>query len=309
MGEAKRRRAQSGMTWTAGAHYTLIIEWLADSDRKTGTELAQRLQTWGSSVELRACCNAAEVLAALYDALEKLRTDGEVPVIHIEAHGLEAPQPSDDSGISGPDGHGGEEQLLWSQMAPLLGIINVESRFQLLLVGASCYGLTALDGFNIKQAAPFAALVGFATTVQERSLFEGMVELYRQLLLASHRNIPEAVRAANRELNIGEALITTSFSAFAEGVIRSYARHELEPSYRLSENERLVREKLNMGQVVSLGEMTRLHSLISLRNCQQAVRIWFAYDVIPENRNRFRIDVERIFNQERARHRRKVQIR
>lgn len=305
MGEAKRRRAQGGMTWTAGSHYILVIEWLPNGERKTGTELAQRLQTWGSAVELRSCSDAAGVLTSLYDALEKLRTDGLVPVIHIEAHGLEALQPGDASGLDGLDRNGAEEKLLWRHMAPLLSLINIESRFQLLLVGAACFGLTALDAFDTKQPAPFAALVGFATAVKPGRLFDGMVELYRQLLLANHRNIPEAVRAANCELNAGEVLITTPFNAFAEGIIRSYARHELEPNYRRSENERLVREMLKMGRTVSLSDMTRRHNLVSLRNCQQAVRTWFAYDAVPENRNRFRIDVERIFNQERARHQRR----
>lgn len=299
MGDAKRRRDSPQITWTAGSHHTLIIEWLADDERKTGTELAERLRSWGSAVELCCCHSARDVLVALYDALERLRTTGEVPVIHLEAHGLEAPAVGDDSGLRGPDGLGGEEDLLWVSFTPLLGQLNIASRFQLLLVGAACFGLNALDGFNIKQAAPFSALVGFSSKVNASRLLDSMIELYRQLLRGRHGSIPDAVQAANRELHPseGEALVTTSFYLFARSLLQSYVQQELEPSFRKAENQRLTRVKAQRyGQVVSLAEMTRVHRATAICHCREAVKTWFAYRDLPENCNRFRIDVLRLFD-------------
>ncbi|CAM0997471.1 hypothetical protein EJMOOK_02265 [Rhodanobacter sp. Root179] len=298
MGDAKRRRGSRKITWTAGSHHTLIIEWLADDERKTGTELAERLRSWGSAVELCCCHSAKDVLVALYGALDRLRITGEVPVIHLEAHGLESPVAGDDSGLRGPDGVGGEEDLLWVSLTPLLGQLNIASYFQLLLVGAACFGLTALDGFNIRQAAPFSALVGFSSRVNPSRLLDSMIELYRQLLRGGHGSIPDAVEAANRELyaSEGEALVTTSFYLFAQSLLQSYLRRELEPSFRKAENQRLTRVKAQCGQVVSLEEMTRVHRATAIRHCREAVKIWFAYRDLPENCSRFRIDVLRLFD-------------
>ncbi len=298
MGDAKRRRSAQQITWTAGSHHTLIIEWLGDDERKTGTELAERLRSWNSAVELCCCQSASDVLVALDDALERLRTTGEVPVVHLEAHGLEAPAAGDDSGLRGPDGRGGNENLLWGSISPLLGQLNIASRFQLLLVGAACFGLTALDGFNIKQAAPFSAIVGFRSKVNPSRLFHSMVELYRQLLRGGHGSIPEAVEAANRELHpsAGEALVTTSFYLFARNLLLSYAEQQLEPAHRKADNQRLIRLKaLEYGQIMSLEEMTRIYRVTALRHCSEAVSTWFAYRELPENRDRFRIDVQRMF--------------
>lgn len=307
MGDAKRRRQEGRSRGTAGSHYVLIIEWLASGDRKTGARLADRLRSWGVQVVHRECACAADVLATLYEALEAVRIKGAVPVVHLEAHGLSAPKPGDDSGLAGPDGAGGGEILLWTQMAPLMGQLNLASQFELLVVGAACYGLTALDGFNIEQPAPFSALVGFGTAVHERRLEESMVELYRHLFRDSNGSLPIAVQAANRELSpaAGEALITTSFQNYADRLIRGYARRELEPTHRHQENERLARERTKLGMPTTVAEMTRLHRQIALRRCQQAVRTWFAYAAVPANRQRYRFDIEKIFREEIARHRRR----
>lgn len=307
MGEAKRRRSSTPITWTAGSHHTLIVEWLRDDERKTGSELASRLSSWNSDVVLRTCQSGGDVVCALEEALARLKESGRVPVIHLEAHGCEAPNAGDDSGLAGPDGNGGEEYLPWKQIAPLLGQINLASQFQLLLVGAACYGLTALDCFNIAQSAPFSALVGFASKVEPRTLFESMVELYRQLLKGDHGSIPDAVKAANRELNSGEFLVTTSFFHHARAVLRSYAKHELEPSYREAENRRMARiASLDGMRPVSAEEMKKIHRLAALRRCQESVATWFAYREIPENRNRFRLDVKRIFEQQENIYRRRI---
>lgn len=307
MGEAKRRRNSKPITWTAGSHHTLIVEWLREDERKTGSELADRLASWSSDVILKRCQSGRDVVSALEEALLRLRETGKVPVIHLEAHGLEAPNAGDDSGLGGPDGKGGEEHLLWRQIAPLLGQINLASQFQLLLVGAACYGLTALDCFDIAQPAPFSALIGFASKVAPRTLFEGMVELYRQLLKGGHGSIPDAVKAANRELNSGEFLATTSFFHHACAVLVSYAKNELEPSHREAENRRMARiASLEMGRPVSAEEMRKTHRSAALHRCKEAVAIWFAYRELTENRDRFCIDVKRIFEQQEEIHRRKI---
>lgn len=297
MGEAKRRASFVAGRTTAGSNYVLVIEWLAEGDRKTGSELAQRIGGWGESVVLRQCNSAGEVLSTLHEALDVIRTDKLVPVIHLEAHGIYAPLPGDPSGIEGPNGLGGVERLLWGDLGPVLGEINLASRLQLLLVGAACHSFTVMDGWEIDGVAPFSAVVAFGTQVNESRLFESMVELYRQLLQVKVPNVPEAVKSANRELSLaaGEALITFSFMWFARALIAGYARDNLEPTHRDQDNHRMADQLRQKGVRITDDQMGVAHRHAALSRCQRAVSAWFAFDKLPWSRAMHNIDVEQIF--------------
>ena len=286
----------------------LIIEWLGE-ERKTGADLTERIRRWSSPVEHRPCERAKDVLTALDDASKRIRVHGEVPVIHLEAHGHYAPNSGEPSGLCGPDGRGDEELLEWTTMTPLLGQINAASQFQVLVVGAACHGLTALDAFNVNSPAPFSAHVAFGTEVHERRLFECMVELYRQLLTKMHRSIPEATQVANLELNLseGEMLIAASFHAFARQVIEGIAEEQLEPNYQLQNCSRLaLLASVNNGTRFDLEAMRRIQNLALLDGCVRAVNTWFAYDILPQNRQRFDIDVPTIFSRWQQKYRARI---
>lgn len=304
MGEAKRREG-SQMETTVGADHVVIIEWLPANERLTGTELANRIRPWNRCPVIhRACQSAAEVLAALYDALEDLKTTGHVPIVHIEAHGL-APVDDQNDGIEGPDGRGGTEYLYWKQLAPLLGKINLHSGFRMLLLGAACHGINALDSIEItSRHAPFTALIGFDGTVHPRRLFEAMVALYGELLGIGHNTLFKAVEVANRELcaSLGEELTLTTCRHFFLAAIATFVHKELQPGYRAKENERLRVKMLSEGKVFTTASVDRMYRTTLRNRLNEIVKTYFAYDALPASRQRFPINVGRIIREQEQPH-------
>lgn len=301
MGEAKRRREGRRQGTTVGAHHVVIIEWLPADERQTGTELANRIRSWNKCPVIHhACQSADDVLAALNDTLEDLKTTGQVPIVHIEAHGL-APVDNENDGIAGPNGKGGTEYLYWKQLAPLLGEINLHSRFRVLLLGAACHGISALDSIEItSRHAPFTALIGFDGTVHPRRLFEAMVALYGQLLDGGHNNLPLAVEIANRELSAsaGETLKVTTCRSFFLAAVVGYLKAELEPNYRAKENERLRLLMLGQGKAFVVSDVDRLFRQALRHRLREIVKTYFAYGALPTNRQRFPINVGRIIHEQ-----------
>jgi hypothetical protein len=301
MGEAKRRHDAAQQGTKVGAHHVVIIEWLPADERQTGTDLANVIRPWHKcGVTHRPCHCAAEVLAALYDTLEDLKTTGQVPIVHIEAHGI-APADDENDGIAGPDGNGGTEYLYWKQLAPLLGEINLHARFRVLLVGAACHGINALDSIEItSRHAPFTALIGFDGKVKVRGLFESMSALYWQLLNGGHGNLPQAVEVANRELSnsVGEELKLTTCRSFFLAAVVGYLGTELEPAYRAKENERLRLLMLGQGKSLSASDVDRMFRQAMRQRLREIVKIYFAYDALPENRQRFPVNVGRIIHEQ-----------
>lgn len=305
MGEAKRRRAIAERGTQVGAHHVVIIEWLPADERQTGTELANLIRAWNKCGVIHCRCkSSAEVLAALYDTLENLKITGNVPIIHIEAHGV-APVDEENDGIAGPNENGGVENLHWKQLAPLLREINLHSRFSLLLLGAACHGINALDALHMAtHSAPFTALIGFEGTVHPRRLFESMSALYWQLLIDNHGNLPLAIEAANRELHrdAGEELRLTTCLSFFIAVVTRYLMIELEPSYRAKENERLASMMRSLGKPITHSGMDQLFRDEARKRLREIVRTFFAYDALPENRLRFGVDVDRIYREQEQSH-------
>jgi hypothetical protein len=305
MGEAKWRHDTNQQGTRVGAHHVVIIEWLPADERQTGTDLANLIRPWNKcGVVHRPCKCAAEVLASLYDTLEDLKTTGQVPIVHIEAHGI-APADDEEDGLSGPDGKGGTEYLYWKQLAPLLSEINLHARFRALLVGAACRGINALASIEItSRHAPFTALIGFDGKVQVRGLFECLSALYWQLLNGSHGNLPQAVEVANRELSAsaGEELKLTTCRSFFLAAVVGYLKSDLEPAYRAQENERLRLLMLGQGKSLSVSDVDRKFRQAMRQRLREIVKIYFAYDALPENRKRFPVNVGRIIHEQEQFH-------
>lgn len=305
MGEAKWRRDTAQQRAKVGAHHVLIIEWLPADERQTGADLANVIRPWNKcGVVHRPCKCAAEVLASLYNTLEDLKTTGHVPIVHIEAHGI-APADDENDGLTGPDGKGGTEYLYWKQLAPLLGEINLHAHFRILLVGAACHGINALASIEItSRHAPFTALIGFDGKVHIRGLFECMSALYWQLLNGGYGNLPQAVEVANRELrtSAGEELKLTTCRNFFLAAVVGYLKTELEPAFRAKENDRLRLLMLGQGKSFSASDVDRLFRQAMRHRLREIVRIYFAYDALPQNRQRFPVNVGRIIHEQEQLH-------
>jgi hypothetical protein len=184
-----------------GYDYVLIIEWLEDGDRRTGAELHYKLTTSGVKSQLAVCRSAQEVRVTLAGAFENVGRYG-IPVIHLETHGTD-PFAGDPREISFGCAPG--PLLKWNELGPLLAPLNEACNYRLLVVSGACWGSGVLAAIGHgEHPAPFAAAIGFRTTVVEGRLFDAMRELYRAL--HSGAELSESVESATHELSAGQEL-------------------------------------------------------------------------------------------------------
>lgn len=198
--------------------YVLILEWLNKRDRRTGEELHQFLQKLGVPTSLVPCQSADHVRAALEQALDDIPARG-IPLVHIESHGS---NPLDKVDVRDADfGMNAAPGLPWTELGDWLAPLNERSGFRLLLVGATCFGFAAIAAMKVGvHPAPFAATVGFTTTVGEGSLHDAMKEFYRSIC-QRREQLQIAVAAAERELrDPSEKVRATSSPLLAVRVLR-----------------------------------------------------------------------------------------
>lgn len=305
MGKASRTKAQRPKPARnphspVAASYVLVIEWLPlnDGERRTGTELANAIEQW-QRVALRVCWTRDDIIAALTEAHAHLKATGEIPIVHFEAHGFtDREDGADRAGICFSQRGGIEQELTWKELAPYLRALNRGSHCRLLVVGAACFGLAGIDMWSIDSFAPFSSIIGFNAEVSTTTLAWSMRELYRQLFVGGHKNIPLAVEAANRELCDGEHLVTTSMHKLVGGTLRGFIDRELDPRTRTADFERLkMLHNANHPHNPWGDEALDGHwRAIAEGHCNRLLEVCFDYATFPENRHRFPVSVRALFN-------------
>lgn len=195
--------------------YVLILEWLRPDDERTGEQLAQHLADAGVPVSFVRCESEDDLLHALEEAYKAMPDRG-IPAVHIECHGVE---PSDDLEDDSAFSDGVDGYFEWADLGDWLAPINEASGFQLLLVGAACYGHAAISTINVNRTAAFAGCVGFTTEVEDIALRNAMVELYSGLLVRGD-DFRVAVQAAQGRLHEGQRIDMATALSLAYAVLR-----------------------------------------------------------------------------------------
>jgi hypothetical protein len=293
MGEAKNRKKQGVATRTVNvrAHYLHIIEWLPLDDRHTGTELYLRLKEHERfKIVLEKCASKVDVFRALERVAAKCRA-GNHPIVHFEAHG-DGRNPDWSEGLVGPAQFGGKELLSWKELAPNFRQLNLLTRFNLQVVAAACYGGSAISAVESPVAMPYTAILGFMGTTAAGDLFNSMRELYRTMFNGGTGD--SAIENAQRELPTGCYLHSETAYTLAHKLMSMYARGHLNPTSLRERAERYVEHRGKMGAPISLGHAENVVRELSVEGLRRAVQIWFAFDQIAENRERFRFDFRTI---------------
>lgn len=287
-------------TDTIRADRISIIEWLGSNDRKTGKELTDRLKTWkrAQRIEFYQCGHASEVLSAIQHVTNNVSSLG-VPILHVEAHGAGGP----DGGISDDV----NELLTWRQLRIPLRALNIATRFQLLVVGAACYGEGFLWGIGELAAAPFLACVGFPRTVIDFSVGKVMLEFYRALLIR-RENVEVAVESALREAHDPQQeflRFTTVRSLLVDTLRRTFAEEaEMSPKQRFAQNVGLASAVAikSKGKIVNpYAKVASSENWSSAAAAKELVSKILAFDLFPENRARFQVNVRALMREARQR--------
>lgn len=255
-------------------NYVLILEWLAKENRPTGDELHQFLQRLGVPTCLVRCGKADDVRAALQRAVTNVGTRG-IPIVHIESHGSN-PFDGDDVrdasfGLDAADG------LPWSELGEWLAPLNEASGFRLLVVGATCWGFAAIAAMKVgEHVAPFAASLGFSTTVNESSLHDAMKELYRALARGELLN--DAVEAAERELRSPtEKLRCTTAVMLALRILRGVYDGVRTPDLREERAMRILQNVQEAGFPIRTGVEATLPDFLLERGRVRIEEAWDAW--------------------------------
>jgi hypothetical protein len=170
----------------------VIIESLATDDLAAGAaaRLVEALGSRGSKEILDPLVIQAtgrdDVLRELSAIEQRVRTKGEGPIVHIEAHG-------DKTGMVLASG----ELLPWGDLAAALRPINEATQFNLLLVLALCSGWHFCRALMPTDAAPAWGVIGPPEPVWSSELHDATVELYTEL--ASKADLRAAVARMNRD--------------------------------------------------------------------------------------------------------------
>ena len=112
-------------------------------------------------------------LIALLDELAlHANEDNMKPLVHFDAHG------NKDGGLF----VSGEEDFIgWGDLAEKLRIINIHTKNNLAVVGATCYGLHAIRPINLSTATPFYLLLSPEEEVTVGYLEDNIPGFYRSL--------------------------------------------------------------------------------------------------------------------------------
>lgn len=205
--------------------YILILEWLGERDRPTGSDLHDFLIKIGYPSELVVCRSGDDVEAALAAATARVRDTGEIPVVQLEAHGSnpwEAPVERTCFGSGEGDG------VLWTDLARWLAPLNEASGMRLLIVSATCWGAAIIGGLHPDHASPFAFSIGFETEVDPARLHSAMQEIYRSLRRGD--DLPECVASAQRELGEGQQIVLDTALSLCTAILIRGIRRAANPS-------------------------------------------------------------------------------
>lgn len=277
---------------TVGATYVLIVEWLFDDDDKTGTDLYNVLVARGTPAKLVICQCGQDVTNALSVADEQLQQDGKYPVIHLEAHGTE-------DGLEGPSAYGFSEGLSWETLSVPLRTLNIRTSFNLIVVGAACHGFSVYTSFDVTDTAPFIFAIGFSEKINPSSLRRVTSELYRGLFASHKTMILDIVKDANGELSEPDKSALKCLNIVDLGKYLAALSLILELNEPPAETEkhinRLLEEAKKAQRPMTKDEAIEWRKSYGPTAQQTVMDKWFAYDLIPENRERFFIDAKTIY--------------
>jgi hypothetical protein len=155
---------------------------------------------------------------------------GKTPILHFEVHG-------NGGGFQLRDG----SFVTWDEFGPALAVLNVATRFHLLVVFACCDGYMQIEAIGHDHPAPFAGLLGCAGTVGTPELLDGLEAFYG--ILISEGKGTKAVAALQKAITKSSAKfdLLTCEGIFAQICLEMY-REALSPEY-LAEQKSVIKAK------------------------------------------------------------------
>lgn len=214
-----------GMETELEFNKVFLIQSLDGAERQTGERLVEstlkpQLTRVGLGLAYYKVANRVEFFAALDDIWRQCarETPRTYPIIHLDTHGA-----GDKSGIAMLPSR---EVVTWSEFAQKARGINVECHNNLLIVGALCYGLLAITEINMREPAPFLALIGPETPVTVGEIDGGFGPFYEQLLMVESLDDAMAKLSSKFGLFLADRLFARTFVSYLKQHCKGVGQQE-----------------------------------------------------------------------------------
>ena len=174
-----------------------IIQSLRNDDQQTGEQLANYLKAivdpadeWRIQLNDEVY-NRNDLFKELKDIQRDLRENRHVPIIQIETHGL--------LGERGLE-LASRDEVLWSELTPVLKEINELSQINLLVVFSACWGASFINAFQISGIAPAWGFIGPEKAKSPSALLSVWKEFYFRLLAGVSNDFERILNRASIEI-------------------------------------------------------------------------------------------------------------
>lgn len=275
-----------------GTHFSkiLIISSLPSDEFQTGRSLYDWLvalrnsQGWQIVLEYREVENATELVALLQYEKGRAENSGEVPIIHIEAHGT-----VDENGIMLKN----DTQIVWRELHPYLAKLNMATKLHLIVVLALCSGAHFIAHMVPSDRAPCWLMIGPKAEIDARHLRDRLQSFYREIFATN--NGSEALKKLNQESDYGEpeAFFSRTATLFFKETYQRYLA-ELCTDKACRARADGIREELR-GHMFPIPHSREIALLLMANKAsffQTHKKQFFMMDLFPENEDRFQITFE-----------------
>lgn len=276
-----------------------VIEWLAETERKTGKELAERLTAAlpirgiEKYIDYRSCATKAEVMQSLAKLADDAKR-GRRPVLHLEAHGFMPEGERLPSGLCASASPVESELLTWNELMPALQSLNEATETNLVVFFAACWGMGGIFTIPLPGRSPFVGMAGYTAPVSPSDLFETAREFYVELFQSGM--FGTAVVAANREFRTKgvELDAVTSQEIFVGSIEQLLGertspeevhRRALDVAVRVIRDNGLAMDRLPYSRGIQFFYQEQIPHL------KKFWEVFFWVDKFPENASRFAVDL------------------
>ena len=229
-----------------------IIDALGESDSQTAIHLNNTVRD-ATSESRPGYCHYVKVECAsqFVDVLQRVNDktkEGLRPILHIEAHG--------DMNL-GMKIAASEEMISWAQLMPQLQEINKNSKNNLGVVMATCFGFYAIKPLRIEEPCPFYFLIGADEPVPVGYIDTEVSRFYLELIRSNSLDVAmEKIEDKFRQFH-AEKFFYTTFGRYMSSACMGRGA------------QRRVERLLTM--VVEGGAITNRASLRTLRKLAKAL--------------------------------------
>jgi hypothetical protein len=267
-----------------------ILQSLPSGELRTGFHLRRFLEDLPGTdghIAYGEPDTVTDLLTELETIRDQLIATGQIPLIHIEAHGHT-------NGLVLALG----EFLPWLALKQILTEINILCRFNLLLVISACCGENLISMVRLSDRSPFWGCIGPRTELSAGKLLDGFQSFYQELITTP--NLRTALASLNGGLPAEQKpFVLWPAEYFFLLVYRCYLLSECTDRRIVERIDRIIR---NLSLTVADQSEARLELQERIeidlhnhgRHFEKYRRDFLMIDLHPENEERFNRRLDRI---------------